>query len=405
MTSTPPDAPTDEGPRPDPGASGPRVTGDEIRDLGLLRRTRDNRRIAGVAGGLARHFDVDPVIVRVALVVLAFFGGAGLLIYGACWLIVPADGATDATVRLDSRSRTVALVLVGALAVLAVLGDGLGRFGVPWPLFVIGAIVLGVLLVRRHDDDPLLGPFRRTTSAAGPAAAPAAGSAGPAAATGTTQGLTTTYAPVPVPVRRRGGPVLFWYALALVAIGGGVLGSVDLAGADVPDSAYPALALGVSGATLLVGAFWGRAGGVILLGLVSAAATAATTAATEVDAGHVDVRPLTAAAVRSDYQLDAGEIELDLTDVADLEALDGRTIDLDVDLGRIAVILPRGLTVTVDSEVSLGHRTILGDESDGDSGSTTLPGVAVDSAAAPEITLDVSVGVGEITVTREGATR
>lgn len=406
MTTTPPDAPTDaagdgppdRGPRPDPGATGPRVTGDEIRDLGRLRRSRDNRRIAGVAGGIARHLDIDPIIVRVTLVVLSFFGGAGLLVYGVCWLIVPADGAAEATVRLDTRSRTVALVLVGGLAVLALLGDGLGRFDFPWPLFVIGLIVLGVLFVRRHNDDPLLGWYRAdrtgTTSAEGTPAGPPA------------PGPLTAYHPVPLPPRR-GGPILFWYALLLVAIGVGVLGMVDLAGADVPDSAYPALALGVCGAMLLVGAFWGRAGGIILLGLISAAATAGATAADEVDAGHVDDRPLTAADVRDHYRLDAGEIELDLTDVADLAALDGRTITLDVDLGRISVVLPRGLDVTIDSEVSVGQRTILGDGSDGDSGTTTVAGDAGPGAGAdlPDLTLDVTVGFGEIDITREGALR
>src|SRR5689334_7243536 len=74
MTTTPPEAPTD----------GPRVTRDEVRDLARLRRSLTDRRVAGVAGGLGRHLDVDPLILRVAFVVLTFFGGAGLILYGAC---------------------------------------------------------------------------------------------------------------------------------------------------------------------------------------------------------------------------------------------------------------------------------------------------------------------------------
>ena len=73
---------------------------------------------------------------------------------------------------------------------------------------------------------------------------------------------------------RKRGPILFWFTLALIALAEGVLGVVDLAGADVADSAYPALALGITAVMLLVGAFWGRAGGLILLGLVAAIATA-----------------------------------------------------------------------------------------------------------------------------------
>jgi hypothetical protein len=87
MTSTPPEAssgPAPEGPGAGPGAGphgaydgGPRATRDEVRDLARIRRSVTDRKVAGVAGGLARHLDIDPVILRVAFVVLAFFGGAG----------------------------------------------------------------------------------------------------------------------------------------------------------------------------------------------------------------------------------------------------------------------------------------------------------------------------------------
>ena len=71
------------------------MTRDEIRDLGRLRRSPHDRKVAGVAGGLARHLDIDPIILRVAFVVLVFFGGAGLILYGACWLLVPEDGTDE----------------------------------------------------------------------------------------------------------------------------------------------------------------------------------------------------------------------------------------------------------------------------------------------------------------------
>src|SRR3712207_7397152 len=46
-----------------------------------LTRSRDDRMIAGVAGGVAKYFNVDPVIVRIVAIVLVFFGGAGALLY------------------------------------------------------------------------------------------------------------------------------------------------------------------------------------------------------------------------------------------------------------------------------------------------------------------------------------
>src|SRR5215203_1294215 len=54
-----------------------------------LVRSRRDRWVAGVCGGLAEHFRIDPIIVRVATVALVFAGGAGLLLYLAGVLLVP----------------------------------------------------------------------------------------------------------------------------------------------------------------------------------------------------------------------------------------------------------------------------------------------------------------------------
>src|SRR4051794_16273430 len=60
MTTTPPEAPSGP-PPPDPNRdTGPRVDRDQVRDLGRLRRSTTDRKVAGVAGGLGRHLDVDP---------------------------------------------------------------------------------------------------------------------------------------------------------------------------------------------------------------------------------------------------------------------------------------------------------------------------------------------------------
>lgn len=56
-----------------------------------IRRSRDDRKIAGVAAGIAEHFDVDPTFVRLAFVVLAVFGGSGLLFYALAWIVIPSD--------------------------------------------------------------------------------------------------------------------------------------------------------------------------------------------------------------------------------------------------------------------------------------------------------------------------
>ena len=54
-----------------------------------LYRSKTNRQVAGVCGGLAEHFNVDATLIRVLFVVLAVLGGSGLLLYVAMWIIVP----------------------------------------------------------------------------------------------------------------------------------------------------------------------------------------------------------------------------------------------------------------------------------------------------------------------------
>ncbi|GAA2818226.1 PspC domain-containing protein [Saccharopolyspora taberi] len=57
-----------------------------------FRRSRENVMIAGVCSGAARSLDVDAALIRVVLVAAALLGfGTGILLYLACWLIVPQE--------------------------------------------------------------------------------------------------------------------------------------------------------------------------------------------------------------------------------------------------------------------------------------------------------------------------
>ena len=58
-----------------------------------LVRDMRNKKIAGVAAGLARYLEMDVVLVRILLVVLAFSGGIGLIFYLAGWIAMPKDTA------------------------------------------------------------------------------------------------------------------------------------------------------------------------------------------------------------------------------------------------------------------------------------------------------------------------
>jgi hypothetical protein len=210
---------------------------------------------------------------------------------------------------------------------------------------------------------------------------------------------TTWDAPAPRGPRRA-GPVLFWFTLALIALGVGILGTLDVAGVDVPDPAYPALALGLVGAMLVVGSVWGRAGGLILLGLLTAVGLAGATAAQEWDGDRITETPATAADVQDVYDFGAGELTLDLTEVSDLEALDGRDIRVEGGVGQIELVLPDGLDVTVGGEVGgPGSVYLFGDQRGGIDNQLTR---SVDGGPdAPAITIDAQLGVGEIHAVQE----
>lgn len=56
-----------------------------------LMRSRDDRMLAGVAGGLAEHLNMDSTLIRLIFVVLTLAGGPGLVIYLIMWLIMPDE--------------------------------------------------------------------------------------------------------------------------------------------------------------------------------------------------------------------------------------------------------------------------------------------------------------------------
>jgi hypothetical protein len=202
--------------------------------------------------------------------------------------------------------------------------------------------------------------------------------------------------PRPVNPRKK-GPILFWFALAVMAVALGVLGIVDLAGADVAPAAYPATALGLSAAFLLVGSFFGRAGGIILVGLVAAAVTVGTTIADKWDPHSTTVVPTTSAQVKPAYTMDVGELRLDLTQVDNPAALNGRTIHLTGNVGHLEVRVPAGVTVESHSEVTgIGGINAFG--RDGGGIDTSVDAVHDAGAGAPVLTIDTDLHLGGIDV-------
>jgi phage shock protein PspC (stress-responsive transcriptional regulator) len=82
-----------------PPAPPPRQAGEQ-----RLHRVGRGRMLAGVAAGVADYFDVDPTLVRIAFVVLAFMGGIAVPLYLAGWLLIP-DEDSDVSVAEELLAR------------------------------------------------------------------------------------------------------------------------------------------------------------------------------------------------------------------------------------------------------------------------------------------------------------
>lgn len=122
----------------------------------VLRRSRDDRVIGGVCSGLGRYLGVDPVLLRIAFVVLAIAGGGGVILYIVGWILIPEEKPGEALgARAPSSAETLRLVVGGALiavGVLLLLNLSIPRIGkYLWPLalITIGIAVIVQVSTRR----------------------------------------------------------------------------------------------------------------------------------------------------------------------------------------------------------------------------------------------------------------
>lgn len=196
--------PAPEGAASDDASSGEHMAssgGGSSRHDGLLGEVRQLRRVeeghvlGGVCAGLGRQLRIDPVVLRVVLAVLAPFGGVGIILYGAGWLLMPLDRGEESILEKQlGRRRNGSpdnAIYVGAVVVLGLVAVSIPWWGLPWHVPALLVLsVLGLLaLLRRAVSDPA-DRTQRVDPTGAPAGPPSAGDQG--AATAVTQPLATT---------------------------------------------------------------------------------------------------------------------------------------------------------------------------------------------------------------------
>jgi phage shock protein PspC (stress-responsive transcriptional regulator) len=337
----------------------PRATLHAIWQTRPSRRQGD-RKIAGVAAAIARRYDIDPVLVRIAFVVGAFYG-VGILLYLGAWVALPPDPSDPPRGPFVRRGGAVHPLVLIAAVVAALSGAGSLLSGDPGVL--VGLAVLGGLLYLLHQSrsehgltlgattsvqvseaaaaaDPVglapgagsgaVSPHGSTSAAMSAAAMPSSGSpagvppgaerAGPpawdplGAAPFAWDLPEPGAAPAQLPARRRS--VLTAATIGLALLAGGITGAVVLA-----DSGFGGIRLiigvmlAVLGLGLVLGAFRHTGRGLIAVAipLVLASYAASTVPVRHWQgAGELHAAPTTLAELAPSYQRTLGAVTLDL---------------------------------------------------------------------------------------------
>jgi phage shock protein PspC (stress-responsive transcriptional regulator) len=323
-----------------------------------LLRSRSNRVIGGVCGGLGRYFNVDPILFRIAAIALALIGGAGVLLYLAALVLIPSEPA-DAAAQPPAEGRSRALTIVVAVLVLLVawpflLGGGFIAAGVLFPLaFLVAAGVLVWWIVSGEGPSGDAGDIARRAA-------------------------------LGLGVLILCGVIAIGGAWAAAAGGGVVVGVLVIA----------------SGLAILAGAFlkpvrW------LILPAVIVALSAGTVAASGIDldggVGDKTYRPASAADLQDKYQLGLGDLEVDLRNT-DLPAGD-RPLAIDLGVGEARLLVPEDVCVATDADVGVGQVDFF------DRGSG---GIDVDFVEEPDarpdttrLVVNADVGMGRLSVVHD----
>jgi phage shock protein PspC (stress-responsive transcriptional regulator) len=344
-----------------------------------LHRSRDDRILAGVAGGLGRYFDLSPAFFRIGFAILTLVGGAGILLYVAAWLVIPDEGESDSIVSealRRHRDRPWLLAGVGlvgiALVSLFAQADFWPNSGFAWILLLLGGLAIVFAQRRPSNGTP---PADAATPVAPSVATPAA-----------------------TPTARPRQPSLLLPGLGVLLAAAGVLALLDAFGVDVRwDVALAVGAIGTGVAVVAGVALRRRTGGLVVVGLVLAALAVAVSAVDVRLEGPIGTRvysPVEASDLKHDYDISVGDLKLNLSNAA-LAAGDTE-VDANVGIGELRVIVPDDVSVDVDASASAGEVTVFGrSESGVDADLSEKIGVP---GSDRTLRIDAHVGLGDVIV-------
>jgi phage shock protein PspC (stress-responsive transcriptional regulator) len=398
-----------------------------------LERLRSDRALAGVASGLARYLGVDVAWIRIGFVVLALFGGSGVLLYLIGWLAIPQEGEHD-SIAVDRAGDLrgaggwigIGLIVLAGMIVLGNTGLIKGEL-----IFAAALVAVGVLLYRGEIGGPRT--TERVTFEPSDRSEPSVEVTVPTESALVTEeapllldeeeSAWRTEAPIAPPAPppppdpafvprerppRESSP-LGRFALAAAFIVIGVMGVGHSAGWLEPTLRhYAAAILIVFGTALLISTLFGRARWLIVVGLIlSPLLIAMALLKVPFEGGFGDTRhqPATTAEVQAEYRLIAGQ---QIIDLSDLEVADGEvvTIAASVVFGRLEIIAPPDTGFDAVAKVDAGEMFL-----DGRRGSRLgqpdSDNINVERNLSYEgtgmIQLEAHVGFGELVIFQEAA--
>ena len=413
----------------------PSSVADTLRDFWRTRpvRPRRGRKLAGVSAAISNRYGIDPLLVRIAFVIAALYGGSGFMLYLLGWLLLPKEGTPETGGRPRPTSVGAAVVLLLMLMPASFsLFSSSGLLG-----FLLASVTL--YLLHRHCAD--------RPSSALPARAAPPGEVTPTGentwvfpgANAESAGQQRTPpswdplgaapfawdlpdpAPVEQPEPQR--PLRRWIA-PLTLAAATFLSLIGLVFLGVSFETALAFALGVLGLGMVAGAFLGGGRGLIWLAVPLAALLLIIDTPNLVnrwdssqeqaeapswiedggrfwdDIGDRELQPTTVGGIAPRYETRAGNLVLDLTEVDFTDEERASTV-LRTEYGNLTVRVPDTVDVIAHCSTDAGTARCLDEEVQGPVQNQTVQDFGDDGPGGGSIELELHAGAGDVEVYRE----